>query len=93
MAKKAESPGVGHNSIPKDKLKNIVERIERLNETVADLKSDVKEIYTEAKSAGFDVKALRGLIAQRAKDQADLAEYLAQLDLYRRALGMEALDL
>lgn len=75
------------DGIAADRLRSIVERIERLEEERKALSSDIKDIYTEAKSAGFDVKVLRRLIADRAKDAADVEEMETLLDVYRRALG------
>ena len=71
-----------------DRLRSIVERIERLEEEKKALSSDVKDIYAEAKSAGFDAKVIRQVIRLRAQEPADVEEQEALLDLYRRALGM-----
>lgn len=71
-----------------DRLKSIVERIERLEEERKALGSDIKDIYTEAKSAGFDVKVLRQLVRMRKQEPADVEEHEMLLDVYRRALGM-----
>jgi uncharacterized protein (UPF0335 family) len=65
-----------------------VERIERLEEERKALGSDIKDIYAEAKSAGFDVKVLRQLIRIRKQEPADVEEQETLLDVYRRALGM-----
>lgn len=70
------------------RLTSIIERIERLNEEVKALKADIKDIFHEAKSAGFDVKVLRLIIKLRALDPAEVEEQETLLDLYRRALGM-----
>lgn len=69
-------------------LKQFVERIERLEEEKAGLAEDIKEIYAEAKSNGFDVKILREVIKLRKLDAADRAEKETTLDLYMQALGM-----
>jgi uncharacterized protein (UPF0335 family) len=84
---------IGHNSnlrtggVAVERLRSIVERIERLSEERKELSGDIKDIYTEAKSAGFDVGVLRRLISLRAKEQAKVEEQEALLDVYRRALG------
>ena len=80
---------VGHNSgsVPRDRLRSIVDRIERLESEKKALTDEVKEIYQEAKSAGYDCKVLRHLIRQRKLDPADLEELETLLDVYRRALG------
>lgn len=71
-----------------DRLRSIVERIERLEEERKAIGSDIKDIFSEAKSAGFDVKVLRALIAIRKKEAAEVEEQETILDVYRRALGM-----
>lgn len=71
-----------------DRLRSIVERIERLEEERKALGGDIRDIYTEAKSAGFDVAVLRDLIKIRRKDAADVEEHETLLDTYKHALGM-----
>jgi uncharacterized protein (UPF0335 family) len=71
-----------------ERLRSLVERIERLEEEKKALADDIKEIYAEAKSSGFDVKVLRQVIRQRKIDARELEEQETILDLYRRALGM-----
>lgn len=71
-----------------DRLRSIVERIERLVEERKALAKDISDIFAEAKGAGFDVKALRQIIRMRAWEPADLEEHETLVDLYRRALGM-----
>ena len=74
--------------IAADRLRSLVDRIERLEEERKALGNDIKDIYQEAKSAGFDVKVLRQLIRQRKQEAAEIEEQETLLDLYRRALGM-----
>jgi len=74
--------------IAADRLRSFVERIERLEEERKALGGDLRDVYAEAKSAGFDVKVLRQVIRLRGKDQAELQEEETILDLYKRALGM-----
>ena len=74
--------------IAADRLRSLIERIERLEEERKALGSDIKDIYAEAKSAGFDVKVLRQLIRIRKEEPADVEEQETLLDVYRRALGM-----
>jgi uncharacterized protein (UPF0335 family) len=74
--------------IAADRLRSLVERIERLEEERKALGSDIKDIYAEAKSAGFDVKVLRQLIRIRKQEPADVEEQETLLDVYRRAIGM-----
>jgi uncharacterized protein (UPF0335 family) len=68
-------------------LKSIVDRIEHVNQEIKDLAEGRKEIFLEAKSAGFDVPALRAIIARRAKDQAKLEALESMVDTYETALG------
>lgn len=75
-------------NIPADRLKSIVERIERLEEEKRGTANDIKEVYAEAKGAGFDVKVLRKLIADRKQDVNDLDDFETVLATYKRALGM-----
>lgn len=85
-----ETPKAGHNTdgVAADRLRSVVDRIERLEEERKALGSDIKDIYTEAGSAGFDVKVLRQLIRIRKQDPAEAQEAEAMLEIYRAALGM-----
>ncbi len=87
-ADKSPSDHATTGNIAADRLKSIVERIERLEEERKALGSDIKDIYAEAKSAGFDVKVLRQLIRLRKQEPADIEEQETLLDVYKRALGM-----
>jgi uncharacterized protein (UPF0335 family) len=70
------------------RLRSLVERIERLEEERKALGSDIKDIFAEAKSAGFDVKVMRQIIRLRKLEPAEVEEQETLLDVYRRALGM-----
>ena len=74
--------------IAADRLRSIIERVERLEEERKALGSDIKDIFAEAKSAGFDVKVLRQIIRIRRQEPAEVEEQETLLDVYRRALGM-----
>ena len=80
------SPEVG--GIAADRLRSIIERVERLEEERKALGGDIKDIFAEAKSAGFDVKVLRQIIRIRKQDPAEVEEQENLLDIYRRAIGM-----
>lgn len=80
----------GHNVVAGDQLKSIVERVERVNEEIKDLQSDRSDIFKEAGSNGFDVKALRVIIRLRQQSPDDIAAQEAILDSYKHALGMLA---
>lgn len=85
-----ETPGPGHNTgnVAGERLRSIVDRIERLEEERKALGSDIKDIYTEAGSAGFDKKVLRQLIRIRKQEPAQVEEEKSLLDLYKIAIGM-----
>jgi uncharacterized protein (UPF0335 family) len=69
-------------------LKSVVERIERLEEEKRTIADDIKEVYGEAKSHGFDTKTLRRVIRIRKEDTHERAEREALLGVYLHALGM-----
>ena len=75
--------------IASERLRTIIERIERLEEEKAALAEDIREIYSEARVAGFDAKIIRQLIRLRKLDGADRRKQEELLDLYKRALDME----
>jgi len=79
-------PEVG--GIAADRLLSVIERVERLEEERKALADDIKDIFQEAKSAGFEVKVIRQIIRIRKQEPADVEEQETLLDLYRRALGM-----
>ncbi len=99
MAKKAQTtekpPGLGHNikNESAERLRSYIERVERLEEEKKGLASDIKDIYAEAKSAGFDVKVMRALVRERKTDAMTMEEFLTLLDVYRKALGMGSVGL
>jgi len=69
-------------------LRSLVERIERLEEEKAALAGDIREIYSQAKGSGFDVKILRQVVRLRKMNSNDRQEQESLLDIYKRALGM-----
>lgn len=75
-------------SIARDQLRTIVERIERLEEEKKAIADDIRDVFAEAKSNGFDVKTLRTVVRMRKIDTAERQEQEAMLDLYLSALGM-----
>jgi len=74
--------------IAADHLRSFIERIERLEEEKANIASDIKDVYAEAKSTGFDVKIMRQIVRMRKMDRNDLAEQDELLELYRRAVNV-----
>lgn len=73
----------------KEKLKQVVDRIENLIEDKKEVADQIKDVYAEAKSMGYDTKVIRALIAERAKDAEELKELEALKDIYRLALDMQ----
>jgi uncharacterized protein (UPF0335 family) len=71
----------------KEKLQQIVARIERLEEEKKSIAADIKDVYGEAKSTGFDTKVLRKVVSLRKMDRAERAEQEQVMDLYLQALG------
>ena len=74
--------------IAADRLRSLVERIERLEEEKKALSSDIRDIFAEAKSAGFDVKIMRAVIKLRKMNAADRDEQELLLETYRKALDI-----
>lgn len=75
-------------TISAERLKSFIERIEKLEEERKAIGGDIRDVYLEAKSGGFDVKIMRKLIGLRKMDPADRDEQEAVLDVYRQAIGM-----
>ena len=63
-----------------NQLKSLVERIERLEEEKANIASDIKEVYLEAKGVGFDPKIIKKIVALRKQDSAKIKEEQALID-------------
>ena len=73
-------------SVAADRLKSFIERIEKLIEERIAIQGDIKDVFSEAKGVGYDVKTMRKVIALRAMDAADRAEQETLLDTYWHAL-------
>ena len=69
-----------------DRLRSLIERIERLEEEKKAIAGDIRDIFAEAKSAGFDVKVMREILKLRKMDAADRDEKQLLLETYRKAL-------
>ncbi len=74
--------------IAADRLRSLIERIEHLEEEKAAIASDIRDVFAEAKSAGFDVKIMRAVLKLRKMNDADRDEQEFLLDTYRKALDM-----
>ena len=71
-----------------DRLKSLIERVERLEEDKNNLLSDIKEVFSEAKGLGYDPKIMRKVLIIRKMDVDERLEQEALLDTYRNALGI-----
>ncbi len=79
-------PDVG--GIAAERLRSFIERIERLEEEKAALTADIREVYAEAKAAGFDARTMRQVLRLRALEAGTRREQEELLELYKRALEM-----
>lgn len=76
--------------VTNNQIKAIVDRIEKLEEEKSAIADDIKEVYLEAKSNGFDPKIIKKIISLRKQDDKKRAEEQALLAVYMDALGMLA---
>lgn len=74
-------------TVQAERLQMLVQRIERLEEEKAGLAGDIKEVYSEAKAAGYDTRVMRETIRRRRMDAADRQEHDSLLEIYEQALG------
>ena len=72
--------------IPGNRIRSFVERIEQIESELKDLNEAKKEIFSEAKGEGFDVKVLKEIIKLRKQDQDERDEHESLLDVYMRAM-------
>lgn len=77
------------NGVDAARLLSYIERIEHIEEEKKALQNDIKEIYEEAKSANFDVKAIKQLLKIRKMDEQERQEEEFVLDVYKKALGLD----
>lgn len=71
-----------------DRLRLLIERIERLAEEKQGIADDIKDVYSEAKSAGYDAKMMREVVRLRKMKPDDRREWQMVLDTYCAALGL-----
>lgn len=79
-----------NGEIQGDQLRSLIERVERLEEEKSDIAVQVKEVFEEAKSGGFDPKIMRKVIRLRRMDPRELDAEETLVYLYRQALGMSS---
>jgi uncharacterized protein (UPF0335 family) len=88
MAKDRDPIVGGSEEVNASHLLAFIERIERLEEEKKALSEDIKDVYSEAKGNGFDVKIIRKIVSMRKQDRDKRAEEEEILGLYLAAIGM-----
>lgn len=78
---------IGHNSVGSEQLRSIVSRVERLEEEKKAISDDIKEVYSEAKTNGFDAPALRAVVRYRREEKETREARQALIETYLHALG------
>ena len=71
-----------------DRLRLLIERVERLEEEKKGMSDDIRDVYAEAKAVGYDAKIMRQIVRLRKMKPDDRAEMEAILDVYKAALGI-----
>jgi uncharacterized protein (UPF0335 family) len=84
--KKETTAAIGSNS--REALRAFIERIERLETEKRESLDDIREVYKEIKDSGFDVKAMRKIVAMRKRAHSELTEEQAVIELYLSAVGV-----
>ena len=79
---------MSEDNVAAEQLRLFIERIERLEEEKKGIADDVKDVYAEAKSNGYDTKTMRKVVALRKMESHVRQEADALLDTYRNALGL-----
>jgi uncharacterized protein (UPF0335 family) len=79
---------MAEGNIAADQLRLFIERIERLEEEKKGIADDIRDVYSEAKSQGYDAKIMRQIVRLRKMSQDDRQEMEAILDTYKSALGL-----
>lgn len=82
---------IGHNRVPADELRLLIERIERMEEEKKGIAEDIRDIYTEAKARGYVPKIIREIVRIRKMSKDDRDEHFAILDTYASAIGLDLL--
>ena len=77
------------NEIATGQLRSFIEKIERLEEEKSSIAADIKEIYSEAKNTGFDIRVIRMVIRLKQMDRSDRHQQEEILELYKRALNID----
>lgn len=77
-----------NNAVEAEQLRLFIERIERLEEEKKGIADDIRDVYSEAKSQGYDAKVMREIVKLRAMETHDRQELEAIIDTYKSALGL-----
>jgi uncharacterized protein (UPF0335 family) len=80
---------MAETAVSNDQLRLFMERIERLDEEKKGISDDIRDVFSEAKSQGYDTKIMRQILKLRKMEPHDRAEMEALLDVYKSALGLE----
>lgn len=82
---------IGHNSesVAAEQLRLFIERVERLEEEKKGIAEDIRDVYGEAKSQGFDTKTMRTMVKLRRMEKSARQEMRALEDTYAHALGLD----
>lgn len=76
------------DSVTADQLRQFIERVERLEEEKKGINDDIRDVYSESKSQGYDVKIMKQIVRLRKMEDHDRQEFDALLDTYKAALGL-----
>jgi uncharacterized protein (UPF0335 family) len=80
-------PSIGHNA--NQQLKSIVDRVNKLMDDRDEVSGDIRDVFTEAKSDGFDIPALRAIIRAQREDAEKRRNRESMIELYRGTLGID----
>lgn len=75
-------------TVSHEQLKSVIERIENLEEHKKEIVEDMKSVYDEAKNNGYDIKVIRKIVRERARDAAERIEERQIFETYANAIGM-----
>jgi uncharacterized protein (UPF0335 family) len=76
------------DTVAADQLRLFIERIERLEEEKKGMQDDIRDVYNEAKSTGFDTKGMKAIVKLRKLEKHARDEQEAVLETYKAALGL-----
>jgi uncharacterized protein (UPF0335 family) len=79
---------MAEGTVSNEQLRLFMERIERLEEEKKGIADDIRDVFSEAKSQGYDTKIMRQILRLRKMEPHDRAEMEALLDVYKSALGL-----